>query len=125
MAQKVLFIEDDALIVKIYTARLTKDGYEVFTADNGEDGIKIALEKRPDLVVLDVMMPKVDGFGVLQKLRSDANFTKVPILLYSNLAQEEELKRALAMGATEFIVKANISPTELVEKIKKYLAKTP
>jgi DNA-binding response OmpR family regulator len=121
MAQKILFIEDDALIVKIYTARLTKDGYEVFTADNGEDGIKIALEKRPDLVVLDVMMPKVDGFGVLEKLRADANFTKVPILLYSNLAQEEELKRALAMGATEFIVKANISPTELVEKIKKYL----
>lgn len=122
MAQKILFVEDDALIVKIYTARLTKDGYEVYTADNGEDGIKIALEKRPDLVVLDVMMPKVDGFGVLQKLRADANFAKIPILLYSNLAQEEELKRALAMGATEFIVKANISPTELVEKIKKYLS---
>lgn len=125
MVKKVLFIEDDALIVKIYTARLTKDGYEVYTADNGEDGIKVALEVKPDLVVLDVMMPKVDGFGVLEKLRADATLKTIPILLYSNLAQEEELKRALAMGATEFIVKANISPTELVEKIKKYLAKTP
>lgn len=120
---KILFIEDDPLIVKIYTTRLSADGYEVLSAENGEAGLKIAEESLPDLVVLDIMMPKMDGFGVLEKLRHHPKFTKVPILVYSNLAKEEEMARAEKMGATEFIVKANLSPTEMIEKIKHYLNK--
>ena len=119
---KILFIEDDPLIVKIYTTRLTADGHEVLSAENGEDGIKLAETATPDLVILDIMMPKIDGFGVLEKLRANEQMKTKPILVYSNLAQEEEIKRAQTLGATEFIIKANLSPTEMVAKIKQYLA---
>jgi len=118
---KILFIEDDPLIVKIYTTRLTADGYEVLSADNGEQGLKIAQENVPNLIVLDIMMPKMDGFGVLTQLKADERTKYIPIIVYSNLAQEEEIARAKFLGANEFIVKANLSPTEMVEKIKSYL----
>ena len=120
---KILFIEDDPLIVKIYTTRLTTDGYTVLSAENGEQGLEIAQKETPDLIVLDIMMPKIDGFGVLTKLRSLAQFKTIPILVYSNLAQEDEIARAKQIGATEFIIKANLSPTEMVGKIKQYLSK--
>lgn len=118
---KILFVEDDPLILKIYTTRLTADGYQVITAENGEEGLAKAQADVPDLVVLDVMMPKMDGFAVLEKLRSNEQFRTIPILLYSNLGQEEEIARAKQMGATDFIVKANISPTEMVNVIKQHL----
>ncbi len=118
---KILFIEDDPLIIKIYTTRLTADGYQVFSAENGEEGAKIAETEIPDLIVLDLMMPKLDGFGVLERLRANSRLKKTPILVYSNLAQEGEAERAKSLGATEFIIKANLSPTEMVEKLKKYL----
>jgi DNA-binding response OmpR family regulator len=125
MAKIILIIEDDPLIVKIYSTRLKSDGYEVFSAENGEDGLRLVDEKHPDLIILDVMMPRIDGFGVLTKLRSTEATKNTPVLLYSNLAAEEEVVRAKALGATEFIVKANISPTEMVVKIKSYLGDAP
>lgn len=121
---KILFIEDDPLIVKIYSTRLKADGHEVFSAENGEEGLKVAYDKNPDVVVLDVMMPKMDGFAVLEKLRVDDNFKSKPILMYSNLNNEEEIIRAKQMGVTEFIVKANLSPTQMVVKIEQYIPST-
>jgi DNA-binding response OmpR family regulator len=118
---KILFIEDDPLIVKIYSTRLKADGHEVSSAENGEEGLKVAFEQKPDVVVLDVMMPKMDGFGVLEKLRADEFFKTKPILMYSNLNNEDEIVRAKQMGVTEFIVKANLSPTQMVVKIEQYV----
>jgi DNA-binding response OmpR family regulator len=118
---KILFIEDDPLINKIYSTRLKADGHEVFTAENGEEGLKIAMDNNPDIVILDVMMPRVDGFEVLEKLRDDDRFKLKPIIMYSNLNNEEEIKRAKQMGVTEFVIKANLSPTQMVEKIKQYI----
>ncbi len=120
--KKILLIEDDSLIVKIYTTRLVADGFKVLSAGNGEEGLRIAEQERPDLILLDIMMPKMDGFSVLETLRRHDVLKQVPIIVYSNLAQESEMKRALELGANEFIVKANISPTELVNKIKSYLS---
>lgn len=118
---KILIVEDDPLIVKIYSTRLKADGHEIFTAENGEDGIRQAIQHEPDLVVLDVMMPRMDGFGVLQKIRSDERLAKTPIIMYSNLSNEDEIQRAKKMGATEFIVKANLSPNQVIAKLKEYL----
>ena len=120
---KILFIEDDPLIVKIYSTRLTHDGYQVISAEDGQDGLRLAESENPDLIILDIMMPRVDGFGVLTSLRQNPNLKDRPILVYSNLAQEGEEERARSLGATEFIIKANLSPTEMVEKIKQYLKK--
>jgi DNA-binding response OmpR family regulator len=122
---KILFIEDDPLINKIYSTRLKTDGHEVFTAENGEEGLKIAMDNNPDIVILDVMMPRVDGFEVLEKLREDERFKLKPIIMYSNLNNEEEIKRAKQMGVTEFVIKANLSPTQMVEKIKQYINVAP
>jgi len=118
---KILLIEDDSLIIKIYSTRLKADGFEVISADNGEDGIAIAQKEMPDFILLDVMMPKMDGFKVLETLRAKDELKSIPIVVYSNLAQESEIQKAIDLGATEFIVKANISPTELVNKIKSYV----
>ena len=118
---KILLIEDDSLIVKIYSTRLKADGYTILSSDNGEDGLVLAEKEIPDLILLDVMMPKVDGFTVLEKLRANPALRDKPILMYSNLAQDVEIDKAKQLGATEFIVKANISPTELVTKIKSYV----
>jgi DNA-binding response OmpR family regulator len=118
---KILFIEDDPLINKIYSTRLKADGHEVFAAENGEDGLKMVGEVMPDIIVLDVMMPRVDGFAVLEKLRADDRFKNKPILMYSNLNNEDEIKRAKQMGVTEFLIKANLSPTQMVAKIKQYI----
>ena len=118
---KILLVEDDSLIVKIYSTRLKADGYTILSADNGEDGLSMAEKEIPDLILLDVMMPKVDGFTVLEKMRANAALKDKPILVYSNLAQDTEIDKAKQLGATEFIVKANISPTELVTKIKSYV----
>ncbi len=118
---KILFIEDDPLIVKIYSTRLKADGHDVTSAENGEEGLKKVYEVKPDIIVLDVMMPRIDGFGVLEKLRADPLFSSTPILMYSNLNNEDEITRAKEMKATEFIVKANLSPTQMVDKIKQYV----
>jgi DNA-binding response OmpR family regulator len=122
---KILFIEDDPLINKIYSTRLKADGHEVVTAENGEEGIKIAEQIIPDVIVLDVMMPRVDGFAVLSRFRSNEQLKLKPILMYSNLNNEEEIKRAKQMGVTEFLVKANLSPTQMVDKIKTYITNIP
>jgi DNA-binding response OmpR family regulator len=122
---KILFIEDDPLINKIYSTRLKTDGYEVFTAENGEEGLKMAEDNNPDIIILDIMMPRVDGFAVLEKLRNDERFKLKPIIMYSNLNNEDEIKRAKQMGVTEFVIKANLSPTQMVTKIKQYIEATP
>lgn len=121
MAKKILIVEDDPLITKIYSTRLISDGYEVKNAENGEIALQIVGEYNPDLVMLDVMMPKVDGFECLKGIRAMSQFATIPILMYSNLGAEEEQLRAKEYGVTEFFVKANISPTQLVSNIKKYL----
>lgn len=118
---KILFVEDDPLIIKIYTTRLTADGHVVLSAENGQDGLAIAQKEIPDLIVLDIMMPRMDGFGVLSAIRADEKLKQKPVLIYSNLAQEDEIARAKSLGATEFVIKANVSPTEMVTKIKQYL----
>ncbi|HCS78279.1 TPA: response regulator [Patescibacteria group bacterium] len=120
---KILFIEDDPLLVKIYSTRLSVDGYEVISAENGEDGLQIAETQAPDLIVLDIMMPRLDGFSVLEKLRQSEKTRNTPILVYSNLGQEDEIVRAKKMGATDFVIKANLSPTEMINKIKEHLPK--
>ena len=120
---RLLLIEDDSLIVKIYTTRLKADGYTVVSAENGEAGLAMAQQEKPDLILLDVMMPILDGYSVLERLRTLPDFKTIPILVYSNLAQDGEIEKGKQLGATEFIVKANISPTELVNKIKSYIQK--
>jgi len=120
----ILIVEDDALLVKVYSTRLKADGHKVFTADNGLEGLEKAQENIPDVILLDIMMPKMSGLDVLKKLKENTETANIPVLVYSNLAKDEEIAEARKLGAEEFLTKANCTPQEVVAKIEEYLNKS-
>lgn len=117
----VLLVEDDQLLIKMYKTKFESEGFTVFTADDGEQGLKVALEKKPDIILLDMMMPKLSGDEVLTKLKQDKNTQGIPVIVFSNLSQEDEAQKVIQLGAKEYLVKANMTPGEVVEKVKQYL----
>lgn len=122
---KILLVEDDPLLVKMYSTKFSTDGFNVLTASDGEQGLKTALAEHPDFIILDVMMPKLSGIDMLTKLKQDPQGAQIPVLVLSNLSQEQEAKRALDLGAKEYLVKANFTPSEVVTKVRAYLAPQP
>ncbi len=119
--KRILIVEDDEHVARIYKMKFTKEGYNTIFADNGEDGLqKITLEK-PDLIVLDLMVPKKDGFWVLGEIKKNPELVNIPILVLSNLGQQSDKDRAIALGANDYMVKVNYSMQEVVDKAKSYL----
>lgn len=117
----LLLIEDDPLIDKMYQAKFTKEGFNVLVAKDGVEGLDLALESRPDIVILDIMMPRLSGIDLLEKLRADPKGKDIPVVILTNLAEKEEEERARKLGVEEYLVKANVTPGAIVDKIKKYL----
>src|SRR3989344_4615150 len=120
---KVLIVEDDKFLRDLMLQKLTREGFLVKAAIDGEEGIRTAVEEPPDLILLDLILPGIDGFEVMEHLRNDAKLSAVPVLVLSNLGQKEDIGRAHALGAADFMVKANFAPGEIVEKIKVVLKK--
>lgn len=121
-ARRVLVAEDDRAYANIYRVKLTNEGFEVDIAVNGSEAITKAKTSKPDLILLDLIMPEKDGFDVLEILQSDSQLKKVPVIIFSNLGQEEDLERAKKMGAVDYLIKANISIHEMVDKVKSYIS---
>lgn len=119
--KKILIVEDESLIAKIYATRLEAEGYEVTVCQDGQSGLEWGLKNRPDLVLLDLMIPKLSGDQVLDRLRKNESTAKTPILVYSNLSDDEQIAKVKKLGATEFLVKAKVAAAELVGKINSYL----
>jgi DNA-binding response OmpR family regulator len=117
----VLVAEDDAVLSSMYKSKLTKEGFDVILATNGENGIKMAREKKPDIILLDLIMPVKDGFETLKELKADPTLKDIKVVILSNLSQEEDKKRVLDMGAVDYVVKANISLREMVALVRQYL----
>lgn len=117
----ILLGEDDRFIAKIYKTRLTREGYQVEHAINGEEVLKLAKEKKPDMILLDLIMPVKNGFETLQELKTDPELKKIKVVILSNLNQDEDQKRVMDLGAEEYVVKAHISLPELVEVVKRHL----
>ncbi len=120
---KILIIEDDRFIAKMYQTKLSLEGYDVDVAENGQIGVEKIKSFQPDLVLLDIIMPEMDGFGVLEVIRDDAAINSTPVIIMSNLAQEDHLKRAKALGAKDYIVKSQYTPLDVVKKIQEVLAR--
>ena len=118
---KILIIEDESLIAKIYATRLTAEGYEVLLAEDGQKGLQLAIQGQPDLILLDLMIPKISGDQVLIELRKNPATKETPVLIYSNLSDDQEKLKLKSLGATEFLVKAKVSAPMLVAKINSYL----
>ena len=121
MSSKILIIEDDQRINKVYTAKLLIEGIEVFTALDGEEGLRRIYDEKPDLILLDLMLPKKSGFEILKEIKKDEKVKDIPVLILSNLAQEKEIEEGLALGAQDYLVKTNYSIQQVMEKIKKTL----
>jgi DNA-binding response OmpR family regulator len=120
---KVLIIEDDSTLLEMYSLKFQEDGFTLLTAPDGEAGLALALEKTPDIILLDVMMPKMDGFAVLVELRKNDATKKTPVLLLSNLGQKNDVDKGKELGATDYIVKASMTPSQVVAKVKECLKK--
>ena len=115
---KVLIVEDDPTLAEMYGTKFTAEGFEVLHAADGVEGLEIARAKKPEAILLDVMMPKLDGFATLKELRADKTMKKVPVVMLTNLGQEEDIKKGKELGADDYFVKANQTPAEIVAKVK-------
>jgi DNA-binding response OmpR family regulator len=123
MKGKILIIEDDRFLRELMVRKLKMENLEVVEAEDGAEGLKKIKEEKPDLVLLDLILPEMDGFEVLEQKRKDEEIKDIPVIILSNLGQKEEIDRGLQLGAKDFLVKAHFSPSEIVEKIKLFLQK--
>ena len=120
-AVRVLLIEDDLDTLEMYRTRLEKDGYHVHVATDGEQGLDLATQLLPDIVFLDIRLPKLDGLEVLERLRDQPSTAAVPVVILSNYGERDLIDRGLNLGALEFLVKAHTSPVELSGGIDEWL----
>jgi len=119
---KILVVEDDKFLSNVYRIKLQKVGFDVVIAIDGAEALEKIKSENFDLVILDLIIPKMDGFTVLSEIKSQEKYKKLPILVSSNLGQMEDINRAIKLGATDFVVKSDTSLDALVEKIKKIIS---
>ncbi|MEK7581738.1 MAG: response regulator [Patescibacteria group bacterium] len=119
--KKILIIEDEQILGDILFNKFYAEGYNAFWETNGDDGLRKMREVKPDLVLLDLVMPKKDGYEVLEEISKDEALKQIPVIIISNSGQPIELKRIIELGAKDYIVKAQFSPDDVLEKVRKYL----
>jgi len=120
----VLIIEDDSYISDMYKIKLESENFEVAIAKDGIIGIKSLEKQKPDIILLDIVMPKIDGFNVLKTIKKNPDLKEIPVVLLTNLSQKENVERGFELGADSYIIKAHFTPSEVVKKIKEILKKT-
>lgn len=116
-----MIVEDDEHISKVYEIKLNKEGMGTLLARDGEEAISKIKNEKPDIILLDLMVPKKDGFEVLTEIKKDSNLANIPVIVLSNLGQQADQDRALGLGANEYLVKVDISIQGVIEKVKGYL----
>jgi DNA-binding response OmpR family regulator len=117
---KILIVEDDNFLLSMYSTKFKQEGFEILAAENGEKGLKLAQEK-PDVILLDIILPKMDGFEVLKNLKSQKETADIPVILLTNLSQQDDTKKGMSLGAAGYFIKAHFMPSEVVDKVKSYL----
>jgi len=119
MKQKqILLVEDDAFLVDIYTTKLNEEGFAVEVAKTGEEALKKLEKIKPDLILLDIVLPGIDGWEILKKVKADPKLKNIQVVILSNLGRKEEVEKGINLGSVKYLVKANYTPTEVVEEIK-------
>ncbi len=121
--RRILLAEDDRFLRKAAEARLRQGGFTVLAAVDGEEALRLARAETPDLVLLDLIMPKIQGFGVLKALKEDPATASIPVIVLSNLGQERDVQRAMELGAVAYFIKAHLSLHELVQRVSEVLDK--
>ena len=118
---RVLFVEDDPTVAQMYRLKLELDGYQVIMAKDGEEGLRLAREVDPDIVFLDIRLPKVDGFSVLEGLRAADRTRNVPVVILSNYGEQDLVDRGLRLGALEYLIKSQTTPAHLSRGVETWL----
>jgi DNA-binding response OmpR family regulator len=117
----IALVEDDQLIAEMYSTKFKKEGFEIQHAVDGAAGLELVKKINPDIVLLDIIMPRMDGFQVLQQLRSEITFKETPVIMLTNLGQEEDVQKGRQLGATGYFIKTNFTPAAIVDKVKQIL----
>jgi len=116
--KKILIVEDDKFLRELISQKLLKEGYDISEAVDGVKAIEVLKNEKPDLILLDLILPGIDGFEVLTKIKADANISSIPVVVLSNLGQKEDIERGLKLGANDYLIKAHFTPGEIIEKVK-------
>ena len=118
---KVFIVEDDPFLSEMYVTKLLQEKFEVEAAGDGKAALKKIKALKPDLILLDIVLPKMDGFEVLQKIKKDPELAKIKIIALTNLGQKEEVEKGLRLGADDYIIKAHFTPSEVIAKVRRVL----
>ena len=119
--KRILIVEDEPFLIEMYKARFEQEGYLVEVAFNGTTVVESVKKNKPDIVLLDIVMPELDGYAVLRELKTRKDLKFTPVLVFSNLAQEEEIEKGLKLGADKYFIKSEYTPSQLVEEVEKML----
>ena len=121
MSKKILVVEDDKFLRELISQKLLQEGYNVSQAVDGEEGVKKIKEENPDLVLLDLILPGIDGFEVLRRIKGPDGSVSIPVIILSNLGQRDDVEKGMGLGAAGYLIKAHFTPGEIIEKIKSIL----
>lgn len=117
----VLLVEDDRFLAGMYVAKLSLEGFRVVLATDGVEGWQSARDSKPDLILLDIVLPKMSGFELLERVRRQPDLATTPVILLTNLGQRDDVRRGLNLGADDYLIKAHFLPSEVIDKVKHYL----
>jgi DNA-binding response OmpR family regulator len=120
---RILVVEDDKFLRELLIRKLETAGFEVSSAFDGQEALKKIKEGLPQLILLDLVLPGVDGFEILRQIKEDVKTKEIPVIILSNLGQKEELERGIGLGAEDYLIKAHFTPDEIIEKVKRTLRK--
>ena len=120
-SKSILIVEDDPVLLKMYSEKFSFEGFKVLNAKDGEEALRVAMSEIVDIILLDIMLPRMSGTDFLEKFRTSPKGKDVPVVALTNLAEEEEKQKALKLGVKEYLVKAMQTPEQVVEKVKKYI----
>jgi len=118
MPKTILVVEDDKFLRELIVRKLREEDLNISEAIDGEDGIKKIKEEKPDLVLLDLILPGIDGFEVLSKMKEDVSLAQIPVIILSNLGQKDDVERGFKLGAVDYLIKAHFTPGEIIEKVR-------
>lgn len=117
----ILLVEDDVFLSSIYQKKFEMEGFKISPVDNGEKVLPEAKRKNPDIILLDILLPKKDGFTILAELKEDPETKHIPVIMLTNLGQKDDVDKAIAAGAADYLIKAHFKPSEIVDKVKTVL----
>jgi len=118
---KIFIVEDEPFLSDMYKFKFEQENFEVTSASDGEEALRIIRRQKPDIILLDIVMPKLNGFEMLEELKKSPITKSIPVLIFSNLSQKEEIKKGMALGAEDFFIKSNYTPNQVLEKVRNIL----